>query len=150
MVQRAHERKGNDMTTDYGGFSYPALCPYVFYEDTAAAMGFLERAFGFRERFVSKNDDGTLAHVEMERGGAVVMMGSPPDYKSPKRLGGVTVGMYVHVDDVDALYERAKGAGAEIETELADQPYGVRSFGVLDPEGHQWWFSQPLSGAGSA
>jgi uncharacterized glyoxalase superfamily protein PhnB len=97
---------------------------------------------------VSKNDDGTLSHVEMERGNAVVMMGSPPNLKSPKRLGQVTVGMYVHVDDVDELYEQAKAAGAELEGEPADQPYGVRSFGARDPEGHQWWFSQPLAGAG--
>ena len=134
--------------TDYGGFSYPALCPYLYYEDTAAAMDFLDRAFGFRERLVSKNDEGSLVHVEMERGNAVVMMGSPPAHKSPKRLGQVTVGIYVHVDDVDQLYERAKAAGADLEGEPADQPYGVRSFGARDPEGHQWWFSQPLANAG--
>ena len=134
--------------TDYGGFSYPALCPYLYYEDTTAAMDFLDRAFGFRERLVSKNDEGSLVHVEMERGNAVVMMGSPPAHKNPKRLGQVTVGIYVHVDDVDQLYERAKAAGADLEGEPADQPYGVRSFGARDPEGHQWWFSQPLANAG--
>ena len=130
--------------TDYGGLTYPGLCPYIYYEDTAAAMAFLERAFGFRERLVTKTDDGELAHVEMERGDAVVMMGTPPGVQSPKRLGHVTVGMYVHVDDVDALYEQAKAAGADLEGEPADQAYGVRSFGARDPEGHQWWFSQPL------
>ena len=131
--------------TDYGGLRYPALCPYVFYEDTAAAMDFLERAFGFRERLVTKNDDGTLSHVEMERGDAVVMLGTPPNFaENPKQLGHVNVGMYVHVDDVDALYAQAKAAGAEVEGEPADQAYGVRSFGAKDLEGHQWWFSQPL------
>jgi uncharacterized glyoxalase superfamily protein PhnB len=130
--------------TDYGGLSYPALCPYILYEDTAAAMRFLERAFGFRERLVTKNDDGTLAHVEMQRGDAVILMGSPPNQQSPKRLGHVTVGLYVHVTDVDELYQRAKAAGAELDGEPADQAYGVRSFGAFDPEGHSWWFSQPL------
>ena len=131
---------------EYGGLTYPTLCPYVFYEDTAAAMDFLERAFGFRERLVTKDDDGRLSHVEMELGDAVVMMGTPPGYtNNPNRLGTVTVGMYVHVDDVDALYERAKAAGAAVDGEPTDQAYGARSFGVLDPEGHQWWFSQPLS-----
>jgi uncharacterized glyoxalase superfamily protein PhnB len=130
--------------TEYGGLSYPALCPYLYYEDTAAAMAFLEGAFGFQERVVTKDDAGNLSHVEMQRGDAVVMMGSPPDHKSPKRLGQVTVGIYVHVDDVDTLCARAKAAGAEVDGDPVDQPYGVRSFGVLDPEGHQWWFSQPL------
>ena len=128
----------------YGGFTYPKLCPYFLYEDTAAAMKFLEEAFGFRERMVTKNDDGVLSHCEMELGDAVVMMGTPPDAKSPKRLGYSNVGMFVHVDDVDALYERAKAAGAEVDGEPVDQPYGVRSFGAKDPEGHQWWFAKPL------
>ena len=131
--------------TDYGGLQFPTLCPYLYYEDTAKAMAFLEQAFGFRERLVSKDDDGTLRHVEMERGGAVVMMGSPRDHKNPKHLGQVTVGIYVHVDDVDKLYEQAKAAGTDLDGEPADQAYGVRSFGARDPEGHQWWFSQPLS-----
>ena len=131
--------------TDYGGLTYPTLCPYILYEDTAAAMDFLERAFGFRERLVTKNDDGTLSHVEMERGDAVVMLGTPPNFtENPKQLGHVNVGMYVHVDDVDALYEQAKAAGADLEGEPSDQAYGVRSFGAKDLEGHQWWFSQPL------
>ena len=45
-----------------------------------------------------------------------------PNHKSPKRVGQVTVGMYVHVDDVDDLYRRAKTAGAELEGAPADQP----------------------------
>ena len=132
--------------TEYGGQSFPTLCPYLYYEDTGAAMKFLERAFGFRERLVTKDDDGNYRHVEMERGGGVVMMGSPPGHKSPKNLGQVTVGLYLHVDDVDKLYEQAKAAGADLDGAPADQAYGVRSFGARDPEGHQWWFAQPLAG----
>ena len=133
------------MTTNYGGLGYPSLCPYLYYQDTAAAMEFLERAFGFSERLVTKNDDGTFSHVEMQRGDAVVMMGSPPNHKSPKQLGQVTAGIYVHVDDVDDLYTKAKAAGADLDSAPTDQPYGVRSFGARDLEGHQWWFSQPLA-----
>jgi uncharacterized glyoxalase superfamily protein PhnB len=51
---------------------------------------------------------------------------------------------HVHVDDVDKVYEQAKAAGTEFDGEPADQAYGVRSFGARDPEGHQWWFAQPL------
>ena len=129
----------------YGGFTYPAICPYIHYVDAVAAMEFLERAFGFRERFVHKDDDGTIRHAEMELGSGVVMIGAPPGQKTPKDLGSVTVGLYVHVDDVDAVYERAKAAGADLSHEPRDEPYGVRSFEAKDPEGHVWWFSTPLS-----
>jgi len=135
--------------THYGGLGYPALCPYIFYEDTGAAMEFLERAFGFQERLVTKDDEGNFRHVEMERGNAVVMIGSPPGHKSPNHLGQVTVGIYVHVNDVDDLFRQAKAAGADVDGEPKDEAYGVRSFGARDPEGHQWWFSQPLSDATS-
>ncbi len=31
------------------------------------------------------------------------------------------------------------------DTPPVDQPYGVRSYGATDIEGHQWYFAQPLS-----
>ena len=80
----------------------------------------------------------------MELGGSVVMMGSPPDYRNPKKLGQITVGLYVYVDDVDAHFERAKAEGAEIEAPPEDKPYGDRSYGAFDLEGHQWWFAQQI------
>lgn len=125
--------------------SYPTLCPYIFYEDTAAALEWLASAFGFRERLRTTNSDGELAHAEMQVNDAVVMMGSPPDYKNPAHVGQITVGMYVRVGDVDAHYQRAKAAGADIQTEPTNQDYGDRIYGVLDLEGHQWWFAQSVS-----
>ncbi|MBO0730349.1 MAG: VOC family protein [Acidimicrobiaceae bacterium] len=130
---------------EYGGQRYPTICPYVYYEDGLAALEWLTKAFGFRERFRTVDNEGRVGHCEMELGDGLIMMGSPPDHKSPAQLGQVTVGIYVHVDDVDAHYERAVNAGAEVQGPPADQPYGVRSYGALDCEGHQWWFSQPLA-----
>ena len=131
--------------TEYGGQRYPTLCPYLYYEDGVAALEWLSKAFGFRERMRMMNADGTMGHAEMELGDGVILMGSPPAHKSPAHLGQVTVGIYVHVDDVDAHLERAKAAGAQVDGEPVDQPYGVRSYGALDPGGHQWWFSKPLA-----
>jgi uncharacterized glyoxalase superfamily protein PhnB len=125
--------------------TYPQLCPYLYYENGAEAMHWLAKAFGFRERMRVAEDDGTIRHAEMELGDAVIMLGTPPGHKSPAHLGQVTVGMYVRVDDVDAHYERAKTAGADIENEPTNQDYGDRSYGVRDLEGHQWWFYTPVS-----
>lgn len=124
----------------------PRLSPYLYCRDTAAALEWLVNAFGFRERFRSVDDEGVLRHAELEFGDAVVMLGSPPDYRNPRELGQVTVGLYVHVDDVDAHFEQAKAAGAEIDGPPEDKPYGDRVYGALDPEGHQWWFAQSLAG----
>ena len=81
--------------------------------------------------------------LAVQRKDGVVMMGHPgPDYKNPKRLGGVTQMVYVYVDDVDKHFAVAKAAGAHILSEPADQFYGDRTYGAEDPEGHQWSFAQ--------
>lgn len=41
----------------------------------------------------------------------------------------------IEVDDVDAVYQRAKSLGYAIEYELTDEPWGVRRFYLLDPTG---------------
>lgn len=125
---------------EYEGRSYPAVCPYLYYRDTAAALEFLTGAFGLRERMRSTGPDGAVNHAELEIGDSVIMIGRVPTAASSRDDGGV----YVHVDDVDAHYATATAAGARVQESPTDQPYGVRSYGVLDLEGRQWWFSQPL------
>lgn len=51
----------------------------------------------------------------------------------------------MHIGDVDAHYERTRAAGARIDSEPTDQAYGLREYGVRDPEGHRWWFATPLA-----
>ena len=120
------------------------VIPYLLYEDVAAMLAWLDRAFGFEEkvRFVSP-DDGRVSHAEMQLDGATVFMGDPGDeYRNPRRLGAVTQSLYVYVADVDAHCERARAAEAEIRDEPADQPYGDRRYSAIDPEGHHWFFAQ--------
>jgi PhnB protein len=121
------------------------ITPYLLYEDGAAAIEFLTEAFGFREVLRSHSPEGRVWHAELELGGGNVFLGEPgPQYKSPKRLGTTTVGIHVYVDDVDAHYERAKAAGAEIKAEPTDQEYGDRRYSAVDPEGQEWFFAQKL------
>ena len=120
----------------------PRITPYLLYEDVAAALAWLGRAFGLRERMRIPGPEGRVAHAEMELADGVVMMGCPgPDYRNPKRVGRVTQQLYVYVDDVDAHYRHAKAAGAKILEEPKDQFYGDRRYGTEDPEGHVWYFA---------
>jgi uncharacterized glyoxalase superfamily protein PhnB len=36
-------------------------------------------------------------------------------------------------------------AGARIDAEPVNQPYGQREYGARDSEGHRWWFASPLN-----
>ena len=121
----------------------PRISAYLLYEDVAAALDWLARAFGFRERLRMPGAEGKILHAEMEPADGVIMMGNPgADYRNPKQLGHVTQHLYVYVDDVDEHYEHARQAGATILAEPEDQFYGDRRYGAEDPEGHQWYFAQ--------
>ena len=136
-----------------------ALIPMLAYEDGAAAIDWLTRAFGFREQLRFQDEDGTVTHAELETGSGMVMLATPsPDYVSPRRLrelspdarkmaevAYVIDGVLVEVDDVDAHFAQARDAGATILSDPEDVPdVGVRHYRVEDPEGHLLMFSQEL------
>ena len=133
------------------------IVPFIGYEDAAAAIEFLERAFGFRENREARHEEGgTIGHAELELDGATIYLSTPPGYASPRTLRGesesarraydnpwVIDGHFVQVDDVDAHYERAKAAGATIIRERDEPGVGLRLYTAEDPEGHRWMFGQP-------
>jgi PhnB protein len=63
-------------------------------------------------------------------------------FTSPKRLDAYpSVLIHLYVDDVDALHERARAAGADV-TDLETTSVGDRRFTATDPEGQVWVFAQ--------
>lgn len=129
----------------------------VAYEDCAAAIEFLTKAFGFREveqRYT--DDEGRVTHAELEYEGGRVMLGWPgPEYRGPRRHVEecdvarrmydnpyVVNGVHIEVDDLDAHLARAREAGAEILRDPDDLPFG-RLYTAADPEGQRWMFLQP-------
>ena len=121
------------------------VTPYLLYEDAGAALDWLAKAFGFREKERVEGPDGAVAHAEMDVGdGSSVFLGGPGgDYRNPKAVG-LTSLVYVYVEDVDVHHARAAAAGAEIAEEPHDEPYGERRYAAEDPEGHRWYFATPL------
>jgi PhnB protein len=131
----------------------PSVIPMLSYEDGIAALEWLTKAFGFRERHRFAAPDGRLAHAEMEVGDGVIMLASPtPDYQSPKRhrevckqarkwlaVPWIIDGVLVYVDDLDEHFARAKAVGATILSDLEEGPPG-RRYRAEDLEGHRWFF----------
>lgn len=115
---------------------------FMNYEDASAAIDWLEGAFGFVRSAVHEAD-GKIAHAELRFGDGMIMLGSAGKndlgLKTPRELGAVNQGVYVIVDNgIDAHYERAVSAGAEVVRELHDTDYGSRDYVVRDPEGNLW------------
>lgn len=115
--------------------------PTLRYADPDAAMEWLERTLGFERREDHRDESGTLVHAELSLGPAIVMLSAAATGREPFRSlpGGATL-VYCGVDEVEALHESAREAGADIAVELTDTDYGSRDFTVRDPEGNLWAF----------
>lgn len=123
------------------------IVPMLAYEDAPAAIDFLSRAFGFKERWRMDGDDGTVGHAELELDDNIVMLASvwrDGGLATPNELGGVHCQLRCTVPDVDAHWQQAHAAGAIVLDEPADQEYGDRVYRAIDPEGHRWIFTTPL------
>jgi uncharacterized glyoxalase superfamily protein PhnB len=133
---------GNDWrsqvsTETRNAVSIQSISPYLFYEDAAAAMDWLELVFGFQEDVRYVDSDGIVQEAEMLAGETRLMIGgkSPDPDEGPGQL------FIVHVDDVDAQYQRVRSAGVDAESPV-EMPYGPKTFTVQDPWGYRWSFWQ--------
>jgi uncharacterized glyoxalase superfamily protein PhnB len=123
----------------------PQVVPYLLYEDAGAAMDWLIRVFGFTERVRDRQSDGTVRHGELLTGnGGVIMLGSPgPGFRGPAKLGEVTQLQCITITDLVAHRERAQAAGADV-SEISIRAGRAHNYTIDDPEGHRWYFSEPL------
>jgi catechol 2,3-dioxygenase-like lactoylglutathione lyase family enzyme len=80
----------------------------------------------------------------------MIMLGECPDDMHPSELGCHNYFAYLRVDDVDAYYAQVRGGGVETLGEVADQPWGMREFGLRTPDGHRIRIGQVIGRAGAA
>ena len=120
---------------------YHTLTPFLTVRDAVRAIEFYKEAFGAQERGVAKGPDGKVMHAELKIGDSIIMLGDEfPEYGalSPLSNGGAGMGLHIYVDDVDAAFDRAVKAGAQVEMPVADQFWGDRYGKLKDPFGHKW------------
>jgi len=126
------------------------IFPILRYNDARGAMRSLCTNFGFVELFSAPESGAIVRHAQLRLGTNVIMLGSVrPDERmaSPQVLGAATQALYVYVDDLDAHFERARSAGAEITSPPRDTDFGSREYQVRDLEGHFWTFGTYLPDA---
>jgi uncharacterized glyoxalase superfamily protein PhnB len=125
------------------------IIPCMRYDDAPAMIEWLCSTFGFERQAVYANEDGTIGHAQLTYGGGMLMLGSNTKrdsawgrlVKQPNEIGGAeTQCAYIVVSDADAVYAKAKAAGAKILIDIKNEDYGGRGFTCADPEGHIWNF----------
>lgn len=109
-------------------------------------IDWLCEVFGFQKNAVYLGPGDTVMHSQLTLGGGMVMVGSVNNdtpssklLKQPDQIGGAeTQSPYLMVSDIDAVYARAKRAGAKILMDMEEKDYGGKAFTCADPEGHIW------------
>jgi uncharacterized glyoxalase superfamily protein PhnB len=127
----------------------PTLAPYIIVSDARRAMDWYVEVFGAQRRGeFHVNADGTIGHAEAGIGDAVLMFAEASDLwpdvpvRAPDSPATFSHTLHLEVDDVDLTTERARRAGASVEREPVDQPYGRGSV-IVDPFGHRWILLRP-------
>ena len=127
------------------GAAKTSICPMLSVRGGAKAIEYYEAAFGAEELFrIGDEDKGVVA--QMSVGGAEFWLADEaPEYLnfSPESLGGGTVRMVMVVDDPDAAFARAVGAGGKVVSSVENKEYGWRVGRVVDPSGHHWDNGKP-------
>jgi uncharacterized glyoxalase superfamily protein PhnB len=118
--------------------------PHVFYEDVAAAITWLSEHFQFEE-YYRYGPPGQPQGGQIRLGDACVQLATVRAGRATPSAAGVATQMTtVFLEDVQAHYQHAKAAGANISEELNETMYGERQYVAIDLAGHQWLFSQHI------
>jgi PhnB protein len=120
---------------------YHTLTPYLTLDDATDAIEFYKDAFGAEERVRMEAPDGKIGHAELKIGDSILMLSDTFPHtttRPPSELGGTTAGVFLYVEDVDSVVDRAVRAGAEVTQEVEDMFWGDRFGSVKDPFGHVW------------
>lgn len=120
---------------------YHSITPYLIVDGASDAIEFYKKVFGATELMRLPMGEGKLGHAEIQIGSSRVMMADEHPQMGalgPKTVGGSPVTLHVYIENVDAVFEGAVAAGAEVVRPVMDQFYGDRSGMVKDPWGHNW------------
>jgi PhnB protein len=112
---------------------------YLTVDGATKAAEFYERAFGAREVGRHPVDEqGRTMHLHLYINGSSVMLcDAYPEYGHPlKESQGFT--MHLMVDDIDAWFDRAVKAGAEVTMPVHVMFWGDRYGQLRDPFGVNW------------
>ena len=103
-------------------------------------IDFLQNAFGSEEVMRHQAPDGMILHAKMRIGDSIIELGESRGPSLP-----MPTAIYMYVEDVDALYERALKAGAVSVLPPTDQPYGDRNAWVKDPFDNIWYLATTIA-----
>ena len=133
--------------------SSSVVMPMLVCRDVAAAIDFCKTVFDAVELGRRPGPDGIVAHALLTISGAMVIVEAEwPTLASraPQPDGSSPVVIFVYVEDVDKVVERAVAAGAKVVLPVKNQFWGDRTGRIMDPSGHVWIIATRVEETSSA
>lgn len=138
-AQRANEVALSARLMNNRSMPANAVIPVLNYPDMLAAVDWLCKAFGFRER-LRVADHRSQLQLGMAGEGIVVRQGPKPSSSIDS-----THAVMIRVGNLTIHHGRTVSAGARIVSPPTPYPYGERQYTVVDPWGHVWVFSETIA-----
>jgi uncharacterized glyoxalase superfamily protein PhnB len=115
---------------------YHTVTPYLMIAGADRFIAFMQTVFGAIVSEQLLQPDGRIGHTELRVGDSLIML-------SEVRAGqnATPIMLHIYVEDVDAAFARAVAAGGKAVSPPADQFYGDRSGGVIEPSGNTIWMA---------
>ncbi|HEY0794647.1 MAG TPA: VOC family protein [Acidisarcina sp.] len=123
---------------------YHSITPYLIIDGASAAIDYYTKVFGATEVLRMPAPDGRIMHAEIQIGTSRLMLADEHPKigaYAPAHFNGTPVHLMLYVEDVDGVFAKAVEEGAKVERPLADQFYGDRTGGIIDPYGHHWYLA---------
>jgi PhnB protein len=117
---------------------YQRVMPYLIVKNAAGFLDFTQKVFGAEEKHKTLRDEKLIMHAEVSFGDSVIMFADATEQHQQQ-----SAGLFIYVDDCDAVYQKALENDATVVMEPADQSYG-RSAGVKDAFGNTWWITSVI------
>ena len=117
------------------------IIPMLICRDATNEIAFCRQAFDAVETSRHEGDGGAVIHATMKIGGAMFMIHDQStnlSSKAPYPDGSSSVVIYLYVDEVDLVIERAISNGARLLLPAEDKFWGDRVGRIIDPEHHIW------------
>lgn len=122
--------------------NYQDVIANMMFKDATEASQFYDAALGAKNIQLMTDANGWVMHGEMWVGDSCLFLGEEVDWfprKAPTEPGSVA--FYIYVEDVDAAYKRAVGAGMTSVSEPETMFWGDRTAVVSDKYHYSWTFS---------
>lgn len=117
----------------------------LFVEDVQRSKAFYHEVLGLEMQFEDDDSAGfelrgvTFIVLQVDRAG-VQLQGEP----TATAGAAATAFLATFTDDVDALHADLVGRGVGFFQEPTDQPWGMRTAYLKDPDGHVWELAEPI------